>query len=265
MGNIPIFSQINEYIENYEKISQDQLNYVSLYGENPFISESLWVEAENDTLNIINKYLMIGDKILDIGVGMGRLLGKIPDNVEKYGMDISAEMLKIASKKNINCCLSLIEDMPYKSKIFDIVICTDVLEHVLDLNLAVSNVLRVLKDDGTFIIRVPYRENLEGYLDDSYPYYYVHVRNFDEHSLKLFFTRVFNCNVIEWQTTGTYLEKTHQKGGNFIHGRILNILSHLYQLYLKGLKNRDFDAYKQHFHKTEIIMALKKINSNSHK
>lgn len=209
-GTIPVFSKPNAYTDNYERISIDHLKSMRHNGSNPFIPEELWVQLDNSTIALIKKYSNPGEKILDTGVGLGRLLSQVPD-LQRYGMDISFSYLDIAKTKGIEVCYSLIEDMPYREEMFDIVVSTDVLEHVLDLNLCVAKILGVLKKRGVLIARVPYRENLIQYLQPEYPYQYVHIRNFDEHSLRLFFERVFECKVIETVFTGNYLTPTYLK------------------------------------------------------
>jgi SAM-dependent methyltransferase len=99
-----------------------------------------------------------------------------------------------------------VEDMPYHKKIFDIVVCTDILEHVLDLNKSIAKILMILKQKGILLVRVPYREDLSWYLSTECSYKYSHLRNFDEHSLHSLFERIFNCNIIEVVKAG-YDEK----------------------------------------------------------
>lgn len=203
--DIPVFSQQDFYVENYDRISGDHLSHFERTGHNPFMPEDLWLEIESSTENLIQKYVdRIASKpvrILDVGVGMGRLLARFP-LLERYGMDISLGYLKYANSKGIDVCLSKIEDMPYQDNYFDIVVCTDVLEHVLDLNLAIRNILSTLKEGGIFIVRVPYREELSAYLQENYPYDLAHLRNFDENSLKILFEKIFRMNFLEYGFTG---------------------------------------------------------------
>jgi 2-polyprenyl-3-methyl-5-hydroxy-6-metoxy-1,4-benzoquinol methylase len=152
---VPFFSIVDDYISNYEKIAHDHVTKATEKRSNPFTEESLLIELEESTVLLVKKYISAGDSILDVGVGLGRLLSRF-DNVSKYGMDISWNYLLAAKNHGINVCFSLIEDIPYKEEYFDIIICTDVLEHVIDLNLAILNILKVLKPDGYLIIRVPY-------------------------------------------------------------------------------------------------------------
>jgi SAM-dependent methyltransferase len=139
-------------------------------------------------------------------------------------MDVSIEYLKIAAKKSIKVCMSLVEDMPYKEGVFDMVVCTDVLEHVLDVNLAIKKILSVIKQNGYLIVRVPYKEDLTPYLDPTYPFIFSHLRNFDENSLRLIFEKIFKCAVEDIQYCG-YLSRIdrlkYDNSGRFRDVRIV--------------------------------------------
>ncbi len=200
-GTIPVFSAPNEYTDNYNKISDDHLASLQRNGTNPFIPEDLWVRMENSTIDLIKKYSRPGDMILDVGVGLGRLLANF-SSLQRYGMDISLGYLQIAQTKGIDVCYALVEDMPYKEGLFHMVVCTDILEHVLDLNMCCGKILYVLRKGGILVARVPFREDLSPYLAPTYPYKYVHLRNFDENSLRLLFERIFDCEFIETATAG---------------------------------------------------------------
>lgn len=204
-NGIPVFSEPDEYIENYEKISQDHLGVMQKDGSNPWINEELWVEMEASTVQLIRKYVEPDSTVLDVGVGLGRLLSHFED-FQRYGMDISFGYLEVAGSKGIEVCYSRVEDMPYRAEAFDVVVATDILEHVPDLNLSCAKMLQVLKPGGVLIIRVPYREDLSPYLAPEYPYKYVHLRNFDEASLRLFFERILDCEWVEATKTGHYLQ-----------------------------------------------------------
>lgn len=200
-NGIPYFSRESNYVLNYEKISLDHCDFIKKTKKpNPFIPEDLWKETEKSTIDLLKKHVRTNDKILDVGVGLARILDNFPNN-DRYGMDISTSYLLIAKNKGVNVCYSLIEDCPYSPNYFDVVICTDVLEHVLDLNLAIKNILCVLKKNGILILRVPYKENLKFYIDYK-AYEFVHLRNFDEYSLQLLFTKIFDCKVIEIKKSG---------------------------------------------------------------
>jgi len=51
--------------------------------------------------------------------------------------------------------------MKFDNNYFDEIYCFDVLEHVDDLDLVMSNVYNCLKDDGVFYVEVPYQKSEE--------------------------------------------------------------------------------------------------------
>lgn len=193
---IPVFSRPNEYTDNYENISHDHLASMAQDGTNPFIAEKVWQEMEQSTIQLVEKYSKPNDAILDVGVGLGRVLSNFPA-LDRYGMDISFGYLKEVQSKGVEVCFAQVEEIPYKPGTFDVVLATDILEHVLDLNLSCAKMLSVLKPGGLLIARVPYREDLSGYLAPENPYKYVHVRSFDEDSLRILFERIFDCEWVE--------------------------------------------------------------------
>ncbi|HEY5603518.1 MAG TPA: class I SAM-dependent methyltransferase [Gammaproteobacteria bacterium] len=193
---IPCFSASDDYVENYEKISADHVGHMELTGENPFIDEKFWIASEESTIDLINKYIKQGDKLLDVGVGLGRLLENYPQ-YDRYGIDISTSYLSISKRRGIDVCYSKIEDMPYKDCQFDIVVCTDVLEHVFNLYDACQKIISTVKKGGVLIVRVPYKEDLSNYLNPEYPYEYVHLRNFDEYSLQMLFEKIHKLEMLE--------------------------------------------------------------------
>ena len=198
-GTIPLFSPGDDYTENYEKISGDHLQSLRETGRNPFIDENLWIETEESTAALVRKYSRDGDRILDVGVGLGRVLSEFP-HLRRYGVDISLGYLAEAQAKGIETAYALVGDLPYADATFDAVLCTDVLEHVFDLYGSCANILRVLKPGGVLIVRVPYREDLTEYL--SSPYRFVHLHNFDEPSLRLLFGTIFEHEILDVSKVG---------------------------------------------------------------
>jgi SAM-dependent methyltransferase len=254
---IPYFSKPNNYIENYEKIAHDHIAAFSQEVVNPFITEDLWFDIENSTRSLLRKYLKENDSVLDVGVGMGRLLSPL-GNIEKFGMDISIEYLKISRDKGISVCYAMIEDMPYQRELFDVIVCTDVLEHVIDLNLCFKNILGVLKKDGLLIFRVPYKENLSHYLTSDYPYEFVHLRNYDEYSLRLFCEKIYNLDILEITKAG-YIVLKHYYRFDLMK---ISLLSFLFKIIMKAIKTVSTKYYsnilKLLTNPVEINMVVRK-------
>jgi 2-polyprenyl-3-methyl-5-hydroxy-6-metoxy-1,4-benzoquinol methylase len=191
VDDIPVFSARDAYVENYDRIAQDHLAAIREQGlSNPFIEEQDWQDIERSTAELLKRHARPGWRVLDVGVGLGRLLERFPD-LDRYGLDVSIDYLREARGRGINVCCARAEDMPYSGGFFDAIVCTDVLEHVIDLNKVLDLVTRVLKPDGLLIVRVPDAEDLSPYLAPDYPYALAHLRSFDEAALRLLLCRVY--------------------------------------------------------------------------
>lgn len=255
-NGIPFFSFPDEYIENYNEIGKDIIKNIDIHGENPFMPNDYWSSIENSTLLLIEKYIKKNDKILDVGVGLGRLMAKINKDVEKFGVDIDINQL-IKSKDSVNVCLSKVEEMPYIDDLFDLIVCTDVLEHVIDLNLAIKNIIDCLKPNGKLIIRVPYKENLSSYLEPSYHYKFAHLRNFDENNLQLLFNKIFDMNVLDISYCGYINDYTKSRFFNqmkFLQKAISRVI-YTISFFSKSLERKLIKCF---FLPIEINMVLEK-------
>lgn len=249
---IPVFIEGGEYVDNYEKISSEHIDAISEGVENPFIESAVWKEIEKNTIEALVAVVKKGDRVLDIGVGTGRLLGYIPQ-AEKYGIDVSLNYLERLAGSGAEVCMGSVESLPYADGFFDVIVCTDVLEHVIDLNAAISEIRRTLKPGGVFVLRVPYKENLSQYLSGELPYKYVHVRNFDEHGLEILFCRVFDFS-LETTLLDYAMYPDSLKAKKFFRGR--RILVRL----LRGLASKVpalRNMAMSFFHPVEITMVFK--------
>lgn len=98
-----------------------------------------------------------GETILEVGCGAGHVLERVP-TAKLYGVDLSPRMLGLA-KKRLGDRAELkkgdAEHLDYPDRVFDKVICTEVLEHTLNPARVVQEIRRVLKPDGAAILSIP--------------------------------------------------------------------------------------------------------------
>lgn len=98
--------------------------------------------------------------ILDVGCGDG-FVAKVTWMNRKgkidVGIDLSEDEIKIAKKRNIykKCLVGNVYNLPFKNESFQTVFSNSVVEHIPDLNQALSEMSRVLKKNGQFVITVP--------------------------------------------------------------------------------------------------------------
>ncbi len=101
--------------------------------------------------------------ILNIGIGDGWLEKKCHQaHWHTYTLDPSQSAIAKIEELGIKGETGYIEKNPYPDNFFDIVFCSEVLEHLSDeqRNLGLLEIKRVLKDTGLLIGTVPDRENL---------------------------------------------------------------------------------------------------------
>lgn len=104
--------------------------------------------------------IQIGDVVLDLGCGSGnqalRLAEVVGANGFVYGLDISQAMIEKAqskaAKENVKFTTGRIENLPYEDKSMNVVISNCVINHSTDKKAVFSEIFRVLKNGGHFLI-----------------------------------------------------------------------------------------------------------------
>ena len=126
-----------------------------------FYSSSKTFSA-GESLDILSNLLNKGkfESGLDIGTGAGFAAFELSKSCEKVeATDISEGMINEAKKimkerkiNNLNFNICSAEELNYRDKEFDIVTCRTAAHHFLDVEKFCSEVHRVLRDEGEFII-----------------------------------------------------------------------------------------------------------------
>lgn len=101
---------------------------------------------------------MHGARILNLGCGTANDVWWLAENNVIVGLDYAQSGLHVAQRHGV---VGVIGDLnsspflPFKDGAFDVVICKDILEHLLEPMAVLQEVRRVLKDDGYAVISVP--------------------------------------------------------------------------------------------------------------
>jgi len=143
-----------------------------------------------DKLRIVEGLLKRkGGKLLSVGFGTGQLekcISKISRDLKIYGIDISKRAVEAARKEiKGDFRMSSVENIPFKSLKFDIVVALDVFEHIPPAKIfsVYCRIGKIMSKDGLLIISVPLNENLENMLlTGTNPNH--HLRKYSEDILK---------------------------------------------------------------------------------
>lgn len=171
----------DDYIEDYEMKGRDKKDHISL--ETKILKNLCQVL-------ITNKY----DKVIDVGCGNGHIINNIKTKY-RVAVDISSYQLNNVNSDVIKVRCN-VEKIPIQHS-FNVVICTDVFEHVKKPDKLVDEIYRLLRVDGRLLFAIPWKQDLSVYETKEYKekygkYKYVHLRRIDEKTLKTFFTDRFD-------------------------------------------------------------------------
>lgn len=104
-----------------------------------------------------------GGRLLDVGCGLGHLLGRFGGNYETYGVDINRWAINRAKK---NAPRSKLKVLPaerideFGKDFFDTVIARHLLEHLPQPQKVIQKISLSLKKGGIFLFATPNPENI---------------------------------------------------------------------------------------------------------
>ncbi len=99
-----------------------------------------------------------GSRAIDVGCGDGARYGSHmqESGVDMYGVDISEVAVQEARQRGIDAQVASLSDpLPFEDSSFNVAICLEVLEHLVDPEYVVREISRVLKPGGRALISVP--------------------------------------------------------------------------------------------------------------
>lgn len=109
---------------------------------------------------LLSKKELKDKKFLEIGCGLGYFSNKaFKMGAKVTGVDIGPNLVAINKKLTPkgNFLVASASKLPFKDNSFDIVLSTEVIEHVDNQDKAIKEMFRVLKGSGTLVITTPNR------------------------------------------------------------------------------------------------------------
>ncbi|MEX2706495.1 MAG: class I SAM-dependent methyltransferase [Candidatus Freyrarchaeum guaymaensis] len=121
------------------------------------------IERGQWLLDTLKKFKQLkGKRVLDIGSGSGGIsIAFVKNNVETVNFDTERKYTIVAQRwaeengVKLNQMLASGEETPFKNESFDVVICSDVIEHLEKPEKLVREISRILKRNGLLYITCP--------------------------------------------------------------------------------------------------------------
>lgn len=131
-----------------------------------------WVNDEAILFAIMDCIPKLSPQILnvvDLGAGTGAvaryILKKYPFSKSVTAVDICPEMLSKILEPEIKKYVTSLENMPFENDIFDVAISRQCLHYVENLEQAIKEIRRIIKNNGVFILSqiVPLESTMKDY------------------------------------------------------------------------------------------------------
>jgi len=103
--------------------------------------------------------------VLDVGCGCGGLLASLRGRGLKVGADVSSKAVAFAvsAVKDAFFVVCDAANLPFRKECFDVVVCSEVLEHVPSPEKVSMQINRVVRNNGILIVTVPNLAEIYGW------------------------------------------------------------------------------------------------------
>jgi len=150
--NLPVAELDDKEVKKYY-IEVERYDWIT---DTKYPEKLFHIWREREIVKWINRYSK-GATILDVGCGTGLISRHLHSN-RTIALDINqwaVEKAKLHSPSRVQCIVGDAEYLPLASNTFDMVICTDVLEHLLYPARALKEIFRVMKSEAVLFGEVP--------------------------------------------------------------------------------------------------------------
>jgi 2-polyprenyl-3-methyl-5-hydroxy-6-metoxy-1,4-benzoquinol methylase len=121
-------------------------------------------DIKSMVLRLLDEHNVKG-RLLDFGAGIGELVVTLNNRggMEIHGVDIMARPNGLPDQiiwhqQDLN------EEFANNREFFDVVVCTEVIEHLENPRAVFRNLYRLLKPDGKLVLTMPNQENIRSFL-----------------------------------------------------------------------------------------------------
>jgi ubiquinone/menaquinone biosynthesis C-methylase UbiE len=146
--------------EYYDSIAEERFNWVKKDRASHIRHLRVSSEARKLIEELASKKPNEKIVVLDVGAGFGEILAYLRStNTYRVACDISQRALEIAKRNVDDAVVCNAEALPFHDKSIDLILCVEVIEHVINPANLLKEIKRVLRPRGKFILTTPNADN----------------------------------------------------------------------------------------------------------
>jgi len=132
------------------------------YANITFAKYSMYWWSNRFYAMLARRYGRRGARFLEVGSGMGHLVGQLEDAFETHGMDINHWAVKqskaVINKTHLQTASA--QELPFAENSFNVVIIKHIVEHLPNPAKAIAEIGRITEQGGTLILATPNLDSL---------------------------------------------------------------------------------------------------------
>jgi ubiquinone/menaquinone biosynthesis C-methylase UbiE len=132
------------------------------YADITFAKYSMYWWSNRFNAILARRYGRRGARLLEVGSGMGHLVGQLEDTFKTYGIDVNhwaVNKSKEAARKT-HLQTASAQELPFSNHSFNVVIIKHIVEHLPDPQRAIREIGRVTENGGILILATPNLDSL---------------------------------------------------------------------------------------------------------
>jgi ubiquinone/menaquinone biosynthesis C-methylase UbiE len=144
-----------DFVETNKQFYLDEDNDLTGFADRFVGPETLFHRGREKAMRELARALKLEGPWLDVGCGSGLNLRHLPAGA--VGLDLNPRNLQKAANRASRAVLTQgdMYRLPFRDETFGAAVCSEVLEHVPDPQIALSEIWRTLRKGGTLIGTVP--------------------------------------------------------------------------------------------------------------